>query len=104
MNWWFANSLSTAEQNGHDQGMRKTNLDTVDEAIPSTLQDSEVVVVSRVGDDILEAGHRRVRESVVSVPVRCRDHGGNHMRRRPGLAWSAGQAAVIVFWLHDRPK
>lgn len=39
--------------------MRETNLDTVDEAIPSTLQDSEVVVVSRVGDYVLDAGHRR---------------------------------------------
>jgi len=31
------NSLSATEQNGHDQRMRETDLDTVDEAIPSTL-------------------------------------------------------------------
>jgi len=31
------NSLSTTEQDGHDQGMGETDLDTVDEAIPSTL-------------------------------------------------------------------
>jgi len=31
------NSLSTTEQDGHDQGMRETDLDTIDEAIPCTL-------------------------------------------------------------------
>jgi len=57
----FAHSLSTTEQNGHDQRMRETDLDTIDETIPSTLQHSEVVVVSWVGDYVLDAGHRRVQ-------------------------------------------
>ena len=47
--------------------MRETDLDTVDEAIPSTLQDSEVVVVSWVGDYLLYAGHRRVQQRMVAA-------------------------------------
>lgn len=67
---WVADSLSTTEQNGHDQRMRETDLDAVDEAIPSTLQDSEVVVVSWVGDYVLYAGHRRVQQRMVVAAVR----------------------------------
>ena len=54
------NSLSATEQDGHDEGMRETDFDTVDEAIPSTLQDSEVVAVCWVGNYVLDAGHSRV--------------------------------------------
>lgn len=63
------NSLPTTEQNGHDQGMRETNLDTVDEAIPSTLQNSEVVMVGWVGDYVLDAGHRRVEVRICQIFV-----------------------------------
>ena len=49
--------------------MRETDLDAIDEAVPSTLQDSEVVVVGWVGDYVLDAGHRRVEEGTgVGLP------------------------------------
>ena len=49
--------------------MGETDLDTIDEAIPSTLQYSEVVVVSWVGDYVLYAGHRRVQQRMVAAAV-----------------------------------
>ena len=49
--------------------MRETDLDTIDEAIPSTLQDSEIVVVSWVGDYVLDARHRRVQQRMVAAAV-----------------------------------
>lgn len=79
-------SLSTTEQDGHDQGMRETNLDTIDEAIPSTLQDSEVVVVDWVGDYVLDAVHRRVQERMAGLPLFAATIATitNHMQPPPG--------------------
>ena len=45
--------------------MRETDLDTIDEPVPSTLEDSEVVVVGWVGEYMLNAGHRRAEERTV---------------------------------------
>jgi len=64
--------------------MRETDLDAVDEAIPSTLQYSEVVAVRWVGEYVLDAGHRRVEERAGRICMLC-DRVRNHMRNDPGL-------------------
>ena len=88
------NSLPTTEQNGHDQGVRETDLDTVDEAIPSTLQNSEVVMVSWVGEYVLDAAHRRVEVRICQTAVPrgslSGDRGNNHMQQQPGSIFPRG--------------
>jgi hypothetical protein len=43
--------LSSAEQDGHDQRMGKSDLEAVDQAISCALKNGEVVMVSRVVED-----------------------------------------------------
>lgn len=88
------NSLPTTKQNCHDQGMRETDLDTIDEAVPSTLQNSEVVMVSWVRDYVLDAGHRRVEVRICQIAVPRgslqRSRYNNHMRQGLGSIFPRG--------------
>lgn len=43
--------LSSAEQDGHDQRMGKSDLEAVHQAVPCALENGEVVMVSRVVQD-----------------------------------------------------
>lgn len=40
----FGYSLSSSEQDGHDQCMRETDFDAIDESISCTLENSKVVM------------------------------------------------------------
>jgi len=48
--------IFSAEQDGHDQLMGKSDLEAVDQAVPCALENGEVVMVSRVVQDGLYCG------------------------------------------------
>jgi hypothetical protein len=37
--------------------MRKSDFDAIDQAIPSTLEDGQIIMICRIGDEILNARH-----------------------------------------------
>jgi hypothetical protein len=51
--------LSSAEQDGHDQRMGKSDLEAVYKAVPCALENGEVVMVSRVVQGGLQCGRHR---------------------------------------------
>jgi hypothetical protein len=57
--------LSMPEQQGHDQGVRKSDFDTIDKTISSALQNSQVIMTGRIIDEVLNGGQQR-HESAVS--------------------------------------
>ena len=46
--------LSTTKKNRHYKSMRESNLHAVYKAITGTLQDSEEVVISWIGDNVVD--------------------------------------------------
>ena len=64
--------------------MRESNLHAIDKAIASTLQDGEVVVINRIGDNVIDKSQRHCDTSlaVLCWPKNERNIGDNHMRAK----------------------
>ena len=50
--------LSSPKEYCHDEGMRKSDFDAVNEPVPRALDDCKDIVKSRIVQNGIEAGHR----------------------------------------------
>jgi hypothetical protein len=50
-------ALSPPEEDGHEQGMGKADLDAIYQSIPGALENGEVIVKSGIREDILHGRH-----------------------------------------------
>ena len=60
-------SLSSAEENGHNECMREAHFHAIDESVACSLQDPKVIMIRGVREDSLRPGHVQSRKRVVDV-------------------------------------
>ena len=52
-----SHELSTAEEDGHNKGVRKANFHAIDETVPGTLQYSQIVMIRGIRQDGFQTRH-----------------------------------------------